>query len=69
LLKPYFATDIVAKSAKNAIPIPDGIDVALPSLLRATKSPPYTPTKSTASQMATIATVAQKSRASNQTDL
>jgi hypothetical protein len=30
-LKPYFATDIVAKGAKNATATPDGIVVALPS--------------------------------------
>ena len=33
LLKPHFATDIVANKAKNATKIPDGIVVWLPSLL------------------------------------
>jgi hypothetical protein len=69
LLKPNFATDIVANKAKNATKIADGIVVTFPSLLLATKSGPNTAVNDTETQITPIASDAHRSRASNHTDL
>jgi hypothetical protein len=60
--KARFATDALAKNAKNATKIAEGIVVELPPLLVLTKFGPYTASNNTASHIMLIATEAHISR-------
>jgi hypothetical protein len=60
--KPSFATDALAKNAKNATKITEGIVAELPSLLVPTKFGPNTASNKTASHIMLIASAAHISR-------